>query len=290
VAYDTKDPRQLLDAYILKSETPTPVLVQIHGGGWWRGDKSPSAFFNPKYIYMKALASGISVVSVTYRFAPKWRHPAQVNDVTRAIQFIRSNAKKWNIDPKRIAATGTSAGGHLSSWLGFHDEMADPKSDDPVKRESSRLQAIVPVAAPIDLGRINTNRKKLTDVGKYTLTLYQRLFNMKGKAYNRGNRNKKIIRNASPLFLISPDDPPVFLIYGLPKEGLPKIIPASIDDPHSVMHGMLLEDAFNKHKVVYEKYYMDKPSVWLPESIEKWSEPALKFVIKHLKVQKKKDE
>src|SRR5436305_5451452 len=62
----------------------------------------------------------------------------------RAIQFLRSKAGEWNIDPKRIACTGGSAGAGISLWLAFHDDLADPQSADPVARQSTRLSCAMP--------------------------------------------------------------------------------------------------------------------------------------------------
>jgi acetyl esterase/lipase len=63
-------------------------------------------------------------------------------DSARAVQFLRSKAKDWNIDPARFAATGGSAGAGISLWLGFHDDLAKPASADPVERQSTRLTAM----------------------------------------------------------------------------------------------------------------------------------------------------
>ena len=62
-----------------------------------------------------------------------------IEDAARAVQFVRSKAKEWNLDKARIGATGGSAGGCSSLWLLYHDDLADPKSADPVARESTRL-------------------------------------------------------------------------------------------------------------------------------------------------------
>src|SRR5207302_11330766 len=64
---------------------------------------------------------------------------APLEDAARALQMIRSKAGEWNLDKKRIGATGGSAGACSSLWLAFHDDLADPKSEDPVARESTRL-------------------------------------------------------------------------------------------------------------------------------------------------------
>src|SRR5205807_10207144 len=77
-----------------------------------------------------------------YRFSNQAIAPAPFQDGARAIQFLRSKAKQWHIDPKRVAATGGSAGAGISLWLGFHDDMSDPKSEDTVLRESTRLSCM----------------------------------------------------------------------------------------------------------------------------------------------------
>src|ERR671928_164208 len=67
---------------------------------------------------------------------------APLEDAARAIQTLRSKAKEWNLDKTRVGATGGSAGACSSLWLAFHDDMADPKSSDPVARESTRLTCV----------------------------------------------------------------------------------------------------------------------------------------------------
>ena len=76
---------------------------------------------------------------------------APLEDAARALQFVRSKAEEWNIDKKRIGATGGSAGGCSSLWLAFHDDMADPKSNDPVARESTRLYCAAVNGAQVSL-------------------------------------------------------------------------------------------------------------------------------------------
>ena len=129
--------RNVMDVWLVKSDNPSPVLVSIHGGGFRAGDKSVSPD-----LLRRCLASGISVVAITYRLSDQAIAPAQFHDAARAIQFIRHKAKEWNLDAQRIAATGNSAGAGLALWLGFHDDLADPKSDVPVLRQSTRLSAM----------------------------------------------------------------------------------------------------------------------------------------------------
>jgi acetyl esterase len=140
VKYGPHD-RNVMDVWLASSDKPTPVLVSIHGGAFRHGDKSVS-----KGVLKGCLASGISVVAITYRFSDKAIAPAQHMDAARAIQFIRHNAKKWNLDPSRMAAMGGSAGAGISMWLGFHDDLADPDNEDPILRQSTRLTCMAALA------------------------------------------------------------------------------------------------------------------------------------------------
>src|SRR5689334_21069864 len=135
--------RNVLDLWKAKSDHPTPLVVFIHGGGFHAGSKADV----PAPLIDALLAKGVSVMSVNYRLSPGVAFPAHYMDCARAIQFARSNAREWNIDPKRVGASGGSAGAGTSLWLGFHDDLADPKSDDPVLRESTRLTCMAVLGA-----------------------------------------------------------------------------------------------------------------------------------------------
>jgi len=147
VVYGSTHPEiQKLDAYLVKAAQPTPVVIEIHGGGWRRGSKSE--FIYPGDLIGDILAAGISVVSIDYRLTPRHTMPAQMEDTVRAVQFVRSKAREWNLDPNRIAALGGSAGAHLAAWVALHDDCAKADSRDPVERYSSRLACFVPLSGP----------------------------------------------------------------------------------------------------------------------------------------------
>lgn len=139
VAYGP-DESNVLDFWQAPSGTPNPLLVMIHGGGFRQGSKSQMS----AALIRACHEAGISVASIEYRFTQKAPYPAQMMDCARALQFIRAKAGEWGIDPKRVAATGGSAGAGISLWLGFHKDLADPNSSDPVARESTRLTCILP--------------------------------------------------------------------------------------------------------------------------------------------------
>src|SRR5262245_4129579 len=123
--------RNVLDFWRARSDKPTPLLVFIHGGGFHTGSKADV----PPQLLEGCLKAGISVASINYRRSPEVAFPAHYMDSARAIQFLRHKAKDFNLDPQRVAASGGSAGAGTSLWIGFHDDLADPKSDDPVLRQ-----------------------------------------------------------------------------------------------------------------------------------------------------------
>ncbi|HYW79123.1 MAG TPA: alpha/beta hydrolase [Thermoguttaceae bacterium] len=201
IAYGDTDASQKLDVYLAKSDKPVPAMVHIHGGGWRGGSKA----YVPPFLIDAVREGWLSVVSVEYRFTDVAPHPAQVNDCMRAIQFVRHNAAKWNIDPKRIGVTGGSAGGHLTLWVALHDDAADADSKDPVERQSSRVACAVSFAGPADWSLLSTLEHKHP--------AYRQLL-----GYEPGTpaeqMDAKAKKDVSPISFVSSDDPPVMLVHG----------------------------------------------------------------------------
>jgi acetyl esterase/lipase len=127
--------RNVLDFWKVDTKTPAPLVIYIHGGGFVAGDKS-NVNAGTIQFFLKA---GISFASISYRYSTQAPYPAPMMDGARAVQFLRSKAGEWNIDPKRFAAFGGSAGAGISMWLAFHDDLAKPASADPIERQSTRL-------------------------------------------------------------------------------------------------------------------------------------------------------
>ncbi|MBN2635420.1 MAG: alpha/beta hydrolase [Prolixibacteraceae bacterium] len=130
--------RNNFDIWLAKSDHPTPLVIYIHGGGFVGGDKSK--YFASEDL-VRFLEHGVSVAVINYRFLnePPYGILASMKDSKRCLQYIRYNAKKYNIDKNRIACSGGSAGAGTALWLAFSDDMAEPDNDDPVLRESTRL-------------------------------------------------------------------------------------------------------------------------------------------------------
>lgn len=221
--------RSLLDVYLAGSDAPTPVLINFHGGAWMVGDKSG---FDPK-PYLEA---GISVVSANYRFvagtpdaAP---FPAPMNDCARAVQFVRSRAKEWNIDANRVALTGGSAGAVIDMWIAYHDDMAQPDSADPVERFSTRVTCLLPEAGPTTLDP----ELILARVGgpKEIHGCLLPFFDIKSLDELKTGEKHRLMEEASPITYVTRDDPPTFLRYPTPLGGTP--LPENTNVMYSIHH------------------------------------------------------
>jgi acetyl esterase/lipase len=243
VPYGTHE-RQVLDFYQAKSDKPTPVVFAIHGGGWVNGDKS-----SYRGLAKRVNDAGISLVAINYRFTtqaaaagvePPVKWPLE--DAARALQFVRSKAKEWNLDKERIGATGGSAGGASSLWLAFHDDMADPKSADPVAHESTRLYC-----AAVNGAQTTLDPKELREwMPNYRYGGHA--FGFTGKTNRDGafqeffeNRDKVLpwIKEYSAMTHVTKDDPPIFMEY--PSQKKPPVKGEPQDDPtHSALLGLML--------------------------------------------------
>jgi acetyl esterase len=211
--------RNVLDVWKARSRPggtgPTPLVVFFHGGGFIGGDKSSV----PAWLVEKCLAEGISVASANYRLSTQAPFPAPMLDGARAIQFLRLEAKETGIDPARIAACGNSAGAGISLWTGFHDDLADPKSGDPVLRQSSRLACMGVVGAQTSY---DPRFIKQTIGGRaHEHIALKPLFGITSEGESDSPRVHKLYEDASPLSFVSADDPPVILFYSEPDAPLP---------------------------------------------------------------------
>ena len=198
-----------LNFWKVESKKPTPLLVHIHGGGWLGGKKNETA--NPN-----ELKKGYSFASIDYRLAGVKLLPAAVHDAARAIQFLRTKAKEWNFDPNRIAVIGGSAGAASSLWLAYHDDMANPKSDDPVLRQSSRVCGAVAMGGQTTLDPFLLEKK----IGLACIRHPMIWKTVGAESHEHLMKNwdqyKDLSLECSPLTHVSKDDPPVFLNYGKP--------------------------------------------------------------------------
>ena len=196
-------PDNVIDFYEAKSKKTTPLVLYIHGGGFRRGSKDGISQATLKSL----LDAGISVAAIEYRLIGVAPLPTAHYDCARAIQFIRSKAKEWNFDKTKVGAFGSSAGAQLSMWLAFHDDMSNPKSKNPIERQSTRLSCVA------------------TNNGQATMDLNWWVENIPG--YDTDSRldpndlyrtkDKKriaeIVEEISVINHLTKDDPPMFVEY-----------------------------------------------------------------------------
>ena len=243
--------RHVLDFWRAASATPTPLVFVIHGGGWQGGEKERvNKFVNVAGL----LAQGISVVAINYRFikhaeaegvTPPVKAP--LHDAARALQFVRSQAAAWNLDKTRIGAAGGSAGACSSLWLAFHDDLADPKSADPVARESTRLFCAAVIGAQTTLDPVQM--KSWTPNSKYG-----------GHAFGvpsfeaflaARDRLQPLIAEYSPYHLVTKDDPAVYLFYN----ATPALGQDQKDPTHTANFGVKLQEHCRSLGVACELMY-----------------------------------
>lgn len=201
---------QAFDIWLAKSRdgSPTPLAIYIHGGGFRGGDKRGA---NPQSF----LDAGISFASMNYRLTNggEFPYPVAMHDSARGLQTIRSRADEWNIDSKRIACFGGSAGAGISLWLAFHDDLADPGSDDPVSRESTRI-----VAAATSGGQSTYDMRTFRQwFGVPDLKPHAALYDfyaVKSPQDWDSERVRRLMQDASPItHLDQGDKVPVFMTY-----------------------------------------------------------------------------
>ena len=199
-------PRNVIDLWRAPGEGPRPLLVYIHGGGWITGDKGLKM---PQF--QPFLDRGISCAAINYRLAPDHPLPAPVHDAARAIQFIRSKATEWQIDPRRIALTGPSAGACTSMWLLLHDDLADPRAADPILRQSSRV-----CAAAVMVGQTSIDPRTIEDWLGPNVLKHPMICKAVGEstiedALRNYAEHRKLYVEFSPINHVDAHDPPLFM-------------------------------------------------------------------------------
>ncbi len=206
--------RNVLDLWQAKGDGPRPVVVFIHGGGFRAGNKEQLG----ADLLKRCLDAGISVAAINYRLTDTAPFPAAFLDSARAVQLLRSKAKEWNLDPKRVAATGSSAGAGTALWIGFHDDLADPNSADPIARQSTRLTCMAVQGA-----QTTYDPRVIKDLIGGRAHEHPALLPFYGIKADEADTPKahEMYEKASPINYLTKDDPPVFLFYSEPKGPLP---------------------------------------------------------------------
>ncbi len=183
-----------LDAYVPEGAGPFKAVIVVHGGGWINGDKQTYV----KPLFDPLTRAGFAWFTINYRLAPKYHFPAAVDDVESAVRYVKSHAKQYKVDPKRIALMGESAGGHLVAFVGAQDKPA------------AQVAAVVSFYGPHDLAARSEAQNRLTDPVKAFLGLAE--INSDALA---------TLRKASPITYVHKGMPPFLLIHGTADQMVP---------------------------------------------------------------------
>lgn len=217
IVYTPQDWPQKLsaDVYRPAGEGPFPAVVVVHGGGWEGRTRADMAKIS------EALAErGFVAMNVSYRFAPKFHFPAQHQDISQAVVWLRAHAGEHNVRTDRVATWGYSAGAHLAALVG----TTGPGDRQFV--DGARVQAVVAGGTPVDVRYYKGGAltKKLLGV-PYT-------------------EDPELWREASPIAFVTPDDPPMFLYHG------------SVDFTVGVRNAYAMRDALTMNNVPVELYLL----------------------------------
>jgi acetyl esterase/lipase len=200
ILYGSADGEKLLlDIYRPEQQNaPGPAVVLIHGGGGKDGDKKD---FRDLALYLAK--SGYVSFSISYRLVKPQsnKYPAQLDDVQRAMRWIRANSQKYKIDPTLVAALGASAGGHLVSLLGMLETRDN--SDPALAAYSSKANLVVNLFGPGDL---TVPFPVIPE-----LNVQELVNDFIGKPYNQA---PDLYRDASPIFHIDRKTVPFLIFHG----------------------------------------------------------------------------
>ena len=171
----------LMDAFIPSGPGPFPAVIMVHGGGWETGDKvtSLSPLFEP------LARAGFVWFSIDYRLAPYVHIPDEIEDLRAAIRYERVHSAWFHVDPNRVAILGESSGGHLVA------QIASERCAD------CEVQAVVSFYGIYDLPWLAQHPEWKPWVPHWF-----------------AKPSLEILREYSPVFHVSPEQPPLLLIQG----------------------------------------------------------------------------
>jgi acetyl esterase/lipase len=252
--------RNTLDFYKSGSEQPTSVVIFFHGGGFVGGDRDAIREKGNTASFLEdCLNAGISVVSADYRLIQDAPFPAAMMDGARVIQFVKSMASKWNINPDKVALSGSSAGANMCIWLAMKGELANDDSEDPLERISTLIKCVVAYNAQTSNDPdfiyehiYRGSQSHPSTLGFYGISSLDELQTVE---------NKQKIYEASAINFVTQDDPPVFLDYNgdLTPTPLPEDTDMGIIIHHPIF-GKVFKDKMDEAGVECVFHYKSNPT------------------------------
>ncbi|MEZ0184198.1 alpha/beta hydrolase fold domain-containing protein [Flavobacterium oncorhynchi] len=248
VTYFTSKERTLhLDAFVNKKQKQNPAVIMIHGGGWRSGNKSQ---MNP--LAQEIASKGYSCFTIEYRLSLEAKYPYGVYDVKNAIRFIKDNAKKFNVDPNKIAVLGCSSGGQMAALIGTTNGVSAFDNPSNKSKSSSKVNAIINVDGILAFRHPESSEGEMASFWL-------------GGSYEEKTENWK---NASALSHTNKNTPPILFIN------------SSIDRFHAGRDDMI--KILNQYKIYSEVHTIENSphSFWF---FQPWFNPTVDFITNFLK-------
>jgi acetyl esterase/lipase len=272
IPYAALSPSQKLDVYLPdEGNGPFPVIVSIHGGAFMGCDKADVQVLP----MLEGLKRGYAVVAVNYRLSWEAIFPACVHDVKAAVRWIRAHAQRYHLEPDRIAAWGSSAGGYLSSMLGTSagvSELEDLSLGNP--DQPSHVQAVVAWFGPTDFLKMDEH---LAERGLPPEPGTEHSGANSPESLLLGEQITKVpelVKAANPETYITPAAPPFFLQHGT----MDPVVPVQM----SINFAAKLEQVLGKDRVqleLLEGAEHGDPRFESPDNVKK----VLDFLDKHVR-------
>jgi len=205
-----------MDVFTPKNNAKGAAAILVVSGGWSSEHKFPA-----KFVFVdELLTRGYTVFAVVHGSQPQYTVPEIIQDVNRAVRFIRHHARDYKIEPGRLGIYGASSGGHLALMQAMAGAMGDPIAEDPVEKVSSRVQAVACFFPPTDF--LNYGKPGEVALGRGVLAGLEpafkfREFDAKTKTFVSVTDEKQILkigREISPVYHVSKGAPPTLIFHG----------------------------------------------------------------------------
>ena len=219
VVYDHRDGVALVMDVLVPEKQNGIAVFRMVSGGWTSYN---AAAFSVK-DFKEFTDRGETIFLVSHGSRPRYKVPEIINQIQRAIQYVRYNAKSFGVDPNRFGITGGSSGGHLSISVGvfgkddisevdYRKEYSLKPTDvvDPVNLVSNKVQAVGCFFPPLNLVSYNHADSTFADY-RYT-TIFVDAFSVTKDTPRE--KVKEIFKQSSPYFFVNPSIPPMLIFHG----------------------------------------------------------------------------